>query len=136
MKALPPSGWYPDPEDAPQMRYWDGSQWTEHRTQPDPQTSQTAPASTSLTAPVPSRQPNHIGEDRSGTKIPLFGARKHARDTAEKLGRAQAEIARLHADMDRLGVLELADLERRREELKTEINAMRSELTSMKAALQ
>ncbi|WP_394428983.1 phospholipid scramblase-related protein [Streptomyces sp. SGAir0957] len=26
-----PAGWYPDPQGAPQsLRYWDGSQWTEH----------------------------------------------------------------------------------------------------------
>ena len=25
------AGWYPDPQDARQLRYWDGSQWTEHR---------------------------------------------------------------------------------------------------------
>ena len=28
---LPPADWYPDPEDPDQFRYWDGSQWTEHR---------------------------------------------------------------------------------------------------------
>lgn len=28
----PAPGWYPDPEDARQQRYWDGSAWTEHRT--------------------------------------------------------------------------------------------------------
>lgn len=27
----PAAGWYPDPDDATQQRYWDGSQWTEHR---------------------------------------------------------------------------------------------------------
>ncbi|HET6937970.1 MAG TPA: DUF2510 domain-containing protein [Nocardioides sp.] len=26
-----PAGWYVDPEDATQFRYWDGAQWTEHR---------------------------------------------------------------------------------------------------------
>jgi uncharacterized protein YxjI len=32
-----PAGWYPDPQGAPQtLRYWDGSQWTQH-TSPDQQ---------------------------------------------------------------------------------------------------
>ena len=26
-----PANWYPDPEDASGLRYWDGTQWTEHR---------------------------------------------------------------------------------------------------------
>jgi hypothetical protein len=37
----PPAGWYPDPNDAAQQRYWDGSTWTGH----------TAPAATSVSAP-------------------------------------------------------------------------------------
>ncbi|HWA64811.1 MAG TPA: DUF2510 domain-containing protein [Mycobacteriales bacterium] len=28
--AQPPAGWYPDPSDATQQRYWDGSTWTGH----------------------------------------------------------------------------------------------------------
>ena len=28
---LPAAGWQDDPEDAAQLRYWDGSTWTEHR---------------------------------------------------------------------------------------------------------
>lgn len=31
MSNTPPAGWYPDPEQAEQQRYWDGTQWTEHR---------------------------------------------------------------------------------------------------------
>ncbi|MEO5838275.1 MAG: DUF2510 domain-containing protein [Acidimicrobiales bacterium] len=31
MSAAPPPNWYPDPSDAAQLRWWDGSQWTEHR---------------------------------------------------------------------------------------------------------
>ncbi|MFB9309330.1 flagellar basal body-associated protein FliL [Agromyces hippuratus] len=27
----PPANWYPDPESPEQQRYWDGTQWTEHR---------------------------------------------------------------------------------------------------------
>ena len=29
-QALPPAGWKDDPEGGPGMRYWDGSQWTDH----------------------------------------------------------------------------------------------------------
>ncbi len=29
--TLPPADWYDDPENARQYRYWDGTQWTEHR---------------------------------------------------------------------------------------------------------
>ena len=28
--APPPAGWYADPERPDTLRYWDGSQWTEH----------------------------------------------------------------------------------------------------------
>lgn len=31
MSDLPPADWYTDPEDESQYRYWDGSQWTDHR---------------------------------------------------------------------------------------------------------
>ncbi|PPL19780.1 DUF2510 domain-containing protein [Microterricola pindariensis] len=39
--TLPAAGWYADPQDAAQLRWWDGSQWSTH-TSPAPQP--TAPA--------------------------------------------------------------------------------------------
>ncbi len=44
-----PAGWYPDPEQAGQLRYYDGSAWTEHRS---PIQQPVAPA-----APEPPAQP-------------------------------------------------------------------------------
>ena len=32
----PPAGWFPDPETAGQLRYWDGIAWTEHRAPAQP----------------------------------------------------------------------------------------------------
>jgi hypothetical protein len=29
--AQAPAGWFPDPEDPANLRYWDGTAWTEHR---------------------------------------------------------------------------------------------------------
>lgn len=36
MSDLPPPDWYADPEDPAQYRYWDGSQWTDHRAPREP----------------------------------------------------------------------------------------------------
>ncbi len=34
-----PAGWFVDPQDATQFRYWDGAQWTEHRSPRGPATT-------------------------------------------------------------------------------------------------
>lgn len=68
----------------------------------------------------------------SPTKIPLFGARKAARELSDEVDRLQAEQARL-------GVLDVAQLERRKEELTQQISAetqrLRSEVGGLEAQL-
>lgn len=40
--SLPPAGWYDDPEHAGYLRYWDGAQWTDHRSPVGASTAATA----------------------------------------------------------------------------------------------
>lgn len=35
-----PAGWYADPDNALQLRYWDGTRWTEHRAPAQPPTAE------------------------------------------------------------------------------------------------
>lgn len=60
-----PAGWYPDPHGAPQtLRYWDGSQWTEH-TNTDQQQAQQPQAQQPQAAPV--QQPQQgFGQPQKG----------------------------------------------------------------------
>jgi len=39
MTQTPAAGWFVDPEDATQFRYWDGTAWTEHRSPRGPTTT-------------------------------------------------------------------------------------------------
>ena len=52
MTDTPPAGWYADPEDPSQQRYWDGSAWTEHR----------APGAQPAPAAKPSYSPDYTAQ--------------------------------------------------------------------------
>ena len=141
MSNLPPADWYPDPEFPNQLRYWDGSQWTEHRAparQPSRDQAagasempgaapaspdQPAAATSSAVAPVA-----ETGPTKSSTKVPLFGARKHAQQTSD-------ELERLRSEMEQLGVLDIAELRKERENLREQVERQRAALEEERSAL-
>jgi hypothetical protein len=56
----PPPGWHPDPSEPGLIRYWDGTQWTEHA-QPATETTAEEPAPTGAAEPG---QPDQAGVPR------------------------------------------------------------------------
>ncbi|WP_328903607.1 MULTISPECIES: phospholipid scramblase-related protein [unclassified Streptomyces] len=64
------AGWYPDPHGAPQLlRYWDGSQWTEHTHSADGQAPDQAPVRPQATPQQPPQQ--------QPVAVPQQGAPQH-----------------------------------------------------------
>jgi hypothetical protein len=72
----PPQNWYPDPTSRHELRYWDGSRWTEHVSSAG--VGGTDPVLTEPIAGIPAGQP---GSASDGT-----GARSGARRPARHLG--------------------------------------------------
>lgn len=62
----PPAGWYPDPTQPGQQRYWDGTQWTEH-TAPGTGDGGASAASGRTTTPTGSGAYGTAGTYGSGT---------------------------------------------------------------------
>ncbi len=65
MSDLPPADWYPDPEDPTQQRYWDGTQWTEHRAPAAAPAEPAAPAAPHGSSPGGAPAPSW-GQDSGG----------------------------------------------------------------------
>lgn len=51
----PPPGWYPDPQNGIQLRYWDGATWTEHAAPHDPPPTAPPPAAANKKPPLTTR---------------------------------------------------------------------------------
>lgn len=108
--VTPQPGWYPDPTDQAEQRYWDGTSWTEHvvtagaqSTVPLARSRAEARAQTSegtRVEPATAASPNAL----ASAKVPVFGARKHA----EKL---RIEVERLQALIDQYGLQDIAELD-------------------------
>lgn len=65
-----PAGWFPDPEHSDQLRYWDGSQWTEHRSpRPIDQPAQPTPPMAASAAAAPTDVPALVKKIATKWKI-------------------------------------------------------------------
>ena len=102
----PAPGWEPSPEWGPPPRGW--QLWI------DDAATATSPVSTGRHAAPSHRDVVADSRGEPEAKVPLFGARGHAKQLA-------TEVAQLRAELDRLGALEIVELERRREDLRREI---------------
>jgi hypothetical protein len=58
----PPANWYPDPKGEAELRYWDGTQWTEH-THSSQTVAQPAPAAPPPSAAPPPQSPPPAAAD-------------------------------------------------------------------------
>lgn len=127
----PPANWYPDPTVAGQRRYWDGQKWTEH-VAPAEQPGGPAAATSSkrqLPAAPQEAAASVADNDPKGSKVPLFGARSLAKQQADELTQLKGELARL-------GVLDMAELARERDQLTERVAAQRAHLAEERQRLE
>jgi Domain of unknown function (DUF4041)/Protein of unknown function (DUF2510)/Meiotically up-regulated gene 113 len=105
-----PAGWYPDPQSPNSLRYWDGSQWTNH----------SAPG----TPPLAPKAVQSLTTGESAEQVSFFGAKKRA----EQL---QRENHQLHGVLDRLGALDAIAVEAEMKRLSSEASQLRAERSAL-----
>ena len=115
MNSTPPANWYPDPDDNRFARYWNGTEWTVDRRPAAPDSGRVGQETT------------------SGAKVPLFGARAHAKRQSREFAELQDENRRLREQLDRLGSHDLAELQQQRDQYATEIAKENALLASIRA---
>ena len=110
------ANWYPDPQNPGFLRYWDGRDWTGDLVP--------APASDVAAQTPPGVSPV--------SKVPLFGARAHAKRQSQDLAAALVENQRLRAELASFGGLEVAELQRRHEQVAAQITSELARLDSVR----
>jgi outer membrane murein-binding lipoprotein Lpp len=110
-----PQGWYPDPNDPTIVRWWDGQQWTSH----------THPRSHESSSPVQT-PPDATTDETKRSKPKLFGK-------GQALDEAHAEIDQLRAELNRLGVMDVVELQSERDHLQVEVESLRRAATAARS---
>jgi len=130
MQSTATANWYPDPDDPSQLRYWDGSRWTEHRSPATSGVTAGAPPETGTSDPAQNSGsvPDQPGRARGG----LFGGKKALEQEVEELrelvaGFGYAERTEMQRQID--------ELTARRDALTAEIAATQADLDEMRTVL-
>ncbi|MBF4550907.1 DUF4041 domain-containing protein [Pseudoclavibacter sp. VKM Ac-2888] len=89
-----PAGWYPDPIQQFEHRYWDGARWTEHVQRGGQQTTSALHG--------PAADTPRVVSQLADAKIPVLGTRRHAELLRE-------EIKRLAGLVEHHGLLEVEE---------------------------
>lgn len=112
----PPPGWRPDPAWGPAPHGWNF--WV-----------LAGPVHETFTEPVQASAPQYPqpAVQRVDTEIGVFGARVKARELAEKVNWLSDENTHLRQHLERLGVMEVDELEARRDSLEEEITGLEQE---------
>ncbi len=126
--AAAPQGWYPDPQNQGQLRWWDGATWG-NQTQP----SAYPPPPPAPAPSPPPRAPGATSGPGVGVVPPAPEAPKHRLFGGKK--DLEEEVAQLRATVAAMGIPERDALKTEVTQLNAELPAMRAEKASLEAAL-
>lgn len=137
MSPPTPPDWYPDPQNASLVRWWDGQRWTEHVQQARPQSApppslpvQPSSPTPPLASPAPPSAPVTADPSESARrKVGLFGARAAARDLAE-------ENEQLRATLAETGSLELVEIQLKTSDARGELARVSAEVVAAERELE
>ncbi len=130
------AGWHSDPWGRFEYRYWDGAQWTEHVSKAGAQTVDPGEA---VQPAVPAQAPQPQAADVPSVtataapaaeekSISFFGARGRAKELTAEVEQLRARLVQL----EKLGVLSVAELENRRNALRDEADGLQAKLEEQK----